>query len=141
MLTLISTAVASGRPYRSQSESPAVRGEADRYARWAALGCDATSRHQFQNAKSAGLAKAPRLQIRQLRSSFRVIQAPRQQGFSFGSHRLSDAPQASTAFRVRLPVVLNGSANQNQRIAEVSVGGFHSSQSLAASSGVETFTS
>jgi hypothetical protein len=122
MLTLISTAVASGHLIAVKGRGWATSGAGHSTARadW-----NGTSAPPSQNAKSAGLAKAPRLQIRQLRSSFRVIQAPRQQGFSFGSHRLSDTPQASTALRVRLPVVLNGSQDQRQRIAEVSVGGFH----------------
>jgi hypothetical protein len=125
MPTLISTAVASGHSYRGLGGQLAYSVCQAFHPRWAALGCDATSRQQFQNAKSAGLAKAPRLQSRQLRKSFRVIQAPRQQGFSFGSHSLSNTPQASTAFRVRLPVVFDGSANQNQHSAEVGIGRFH----------------
>jgi hypothetical protein len=126
MLTLISTAVASGQSYRGRRDRfRPVYGQGVCAARWAALGCDATSRQQFQNAKSAGLAKAPRLQSRQLRKSFRVIQAPTYQGFSFGSHSLRNTPKAFAAFRVCVPVVLNGSANQHQRCDEVGVGGFH----------------
>ena len=115
--------VASGQSYRRRQDRFAgVYGQGVRAARWAALGCDATSRQQ-SNANSAGVCKP-------LRQSFHVIQAPSNQGKGFDPK----------GFRVVLVAVLNRPANYRQRSAKLGIGGFHVSSSVAAS-GVETFTS
>ena len=81
------------------------------------------------NAKTGSRANVPRPISRQSSRSLCVIQTPRQQGSSFKSHSFRDAPQTFAALRVCVPVVVNGSQDQRQRIAKVGVGGFHSSQS------------
>jgi hypothetical protein len=107
MLTLFSTAVASGHP----------------------------------NAERSARLQPSLRKFRQSSRSLCVIKSAPDKRLSLKPHSLRDTPQASAAFRVCVPVVVNGSQDQRQRIAKVGVGGFHSSQSLAASSGVETFTS
>lgn len=122
MQTRLPPAVASGQPYRGTESVWLLRASTCCSARWAALGCDATSRHQ-SNAKGAEVCKPPRL-------SSRVIQTLHHQGVCF----------FSIVFRVVFVTVLSSPAEKRQRADKLGVGAFHSSQSYPATPSVEAFT-
>lgn len=130
MLTAPPSCVASGHPYRGRRDRFCpVYGQGVCSARWAALGCDATSRHQSLNAKSGPDCNPNPPDFRSSSRSLCVIQAPIYQGFSFSSELL----------RVRSVAVLNHPTDQRHGSGKFRVGAFHSSQSCMSTPSVEAF--
>jgi len=134
MLTLISTAVASGhsprRPGTFCSGQPTASemlaqmdSQPGRDQRHQSPGHALEGRHP--NAKSGEGCNPSPPDFRSSSSLLCVIKSAPDKRFSLKPHRLSDTPQASTALRVRLPVVLDGPANQNQHSAKIRIGRFH----------------